>query len=329
MAWYHMPGEAQDVAICSRIRLIRNVAEYPFPARLDAGRARELMDRVGEVLIPNGFVRLEPTELPRAAAFALVEGQYISPSLVRESLPHAVFLNEPCGLSVAVGGEEHLTLRGVGAGLSICDTAEAVLRIEGLLDEAMGLAFDEHLGYLTRSPADVGTGLCADTLLCMPQSEMAVRGHSLPSLQVRRVGAEGCGLYRASVKAVLGMREEEALALLERGVRRLIDGERQRRAAISGEARDRLIDRLERAEAVLKAAHLLSAEELVERLSDLRVGAAMGILPRVKVEALTALLIEGMPAHLSRSAPGESVSEHDRALMRARAARALSTGGCA
>ncbi len=95
MAWYHVPGHEQDVAICTRVRLSRNVEGFPYPARMDPARAREIIGRVGAILEKNGFSRQDFSELTRQMAYALAERQYIGAAALRESLPHALFLNEP------------------------------------------------------------------------------------------------------------------------------------------------------------------------------------------------------------------------------------------
>ena len=56
MSWYHIPGNQQDVAVSTRVRLARNLAGYSFPARLDASGARAIIEAVGSVLEKNGFV---------------------------------------------------------------------------------------------------------------------------------------------------------------------------------------------------------------------------------------------------------------------------------
>jgi protein arginine kinase len=50
MSWYHIPGNQQDVAVSTRVRLARNLAGYPFPDRLDASGARGILEAVGVVL---------------------------------------------------------------------------------------------------------------------------------------------------------------------------------------------------------------------------------------------------------------------------------------
>ena len=68
MSWYHTPGNDQDVAISTRIRLSRNIAGVPFPARLDAAGARESIHTVGSVLEKNGFIATDFSEISGTAA---------------------------------------------------------------------------------------------------------------------------------------------------------------------------------------------------------------------------------------------------------------------
>ncbi len=325
MAWYHIPGKDQDVVVSTRVRLSRNIAELPFPPRLDAARAREVITRVGEILEKNGFSRLEPGGLSRTAAYALVEKQYVEPSFLRESLPHAVFLNEPCDLSISVCEEDHIRLGALRPGLSLGDALAGAMEVEALLDRAMELAFDERLGYLTRSPDELGTGLRASVILSLPllgtsgRMEGLMQSLSQTGLSLRALGGERGGwLYRLSNRTTLGASEEELIGNLDEAARRIMENERRLRSAGGESEQERLVDRVCRAEGILRSARLMSAEELVSLLDDVRLGAAMGILSGVKVEALTALLIEAMPAGLALGSECEGQSEQVQARIRAR-----------
>ncbi len=331
MAWYHIPGHDQDVAVVSRVRLSRNLADLPFPSKLDAPRARELITRVGEVLEQNGFTRSDPSELTRPAAYALVERQYVSPAFVRESLPHALFLNEPCNLSVSVCVEDHIRLRSVLPGLALRDGLAGVLGIESLLDRAFPLAFDERLGYLSRSPMELGCGVRASVMLCLPMLEAEGRIEPLTArlaqtgVLLRAICRPGTGgsLYRLTGRPMLGVSEEDSIATPEEAAGRVIEAERRARQALSGTARERVRDRVRRAEAILRSAYLLTATEVPGLLAEARLGAALGMAEEVRVEAVTAALIESMPAGLSSVASDISPadSETARDALRARLVR--------
>lgn len=331
MAWYQIPGNEQDAVISTQVRMARNLAAFPFPSRLDAPRAREIITAVGNILEKNGFIRTDFADISRTSAYALVEKHYISPLFVGESLPHALFLNEPCNLSVMVCEEDHIRLQAIYPGLSLRDALSGVCKVETLLDNAFELAFDEHLGYLTQNPTELGTAMQASVTLCLPMLTAAGRmdslipalgrlGLTLRGLCGTSRGGTGC-LYRLTSRSTLGISEEEATTALEEAVRRLLDSERRLRATVSGEELDRLTDRVYRARGILRSAHILSAEELLSLHADVRLGAAMGLLRDVRVEALTALLIESMPATLSLTADNEPKDDRERDILRAKLVR--------
>ena len=62
MSWYHVAGNQQDTIVCTCVRLSRNLAGYPFPARLEAAGAREIIGKVGAVLEKNGFTLSDKVE---------------------------------------------------------------------------------------------------------------------------------------------------------------------------------------------------------------------------------------------------------------------------
>ena len=328
MSWYHIPGNQQDVAVSTRVRLARNLVGYPFPARLDAAGAKSVIDLVGGVLEKNGFVRMDLASLSRASAESLVEKRFISPRFARESLPHVLFLNDPCNLSVMVCEEDHIRIQCILPGFSLQDAWEGAAKVEALLDGALELAFDPKLGYLTASPLHLGTALRGSVMLSLPLLSAAGRTEALArqlmqtGLSLRGIFGEGAaavgGLYRISARATLGVSEEETLARLSEGAQSVMNAERKAREGLADADLDRLTDRIRRAEGILRHAHLLSAVEMIELLGLLRLGAAMGMVHGVKVEALTALLAEGMPATLSLSVEPPPKNDHEREILRAK-----------
>jgi protein arginine kinase len=328
MSWYHIPGSEQDTVISTRVRLARNLTDFPFTSRLDAARARELVGRVGEVLEKNGFSRVDFADISRTAAQSLVEKHYASPAFVRESLPHALFLNEPCNLSVMVCEEDHIRLQCILPGLSLHDAYAGACKVEALLDSAFSLAFDQHFGYLTACPTNLGTAMRASVMLCLPMLSMGRRPEAL-SLQLGQTGlimrglyGEGTaavgGLYQISNRATLGLTEEDILDRLARAAEQITATERHLRESVSGAELDKLTDRVCRAEGILRYAHSLTSAELIALLSDARLGAAMGILTGIRVEAMTALLVEAMPATLTLAQTNPPRSDHERDVLRAR-----------
>ena len=335
MAWYHIPGNRQDAVICTQVRLSRNLADYPFPGRLEAPLAREIIAKAGEVLLPNGFTKIDFTDISRTAAQALVEQQYASPAFLRESLPHALFVNEPCNLAVAICEEDHVRIRSLRAGLSLQDAFLGACTMEELMDAALGFAFDKRLGYLTSSPACAGTAMQASVTLSLPLLAEERRLASMAS-QILQVGLTlrglsgvessfSGGLCRLSNRVIPGLTEEEMLARLEHAVDHLVAAEATLRGGLSAGDGARIRDRARRAEGILRYAHMLPPGELLEYLADLRLGAALGITD-LRVEALTALFVEAMPATLTLAAKEPPKQEQERDILRAQTVRATLFG---
>ncbi len=309
MAWYHIPGPEQDVALLTEITCVRNIEALPFPAHMDAGGARSLIADVAATLEPNGFTDVGIADLPRTAAFSLAEKRYTSPDLITLSRPHALLIHEPCGLSVSLGGTDHMAITALRTGLALDEAYTSVYSVESVLDQRFELAFDERYGYLSADPALVGTGLSVTVVLCLPMMQASEHidhlsqrffFHGIQLTPLAPIGKNSMGaLYRLSNTTTLGLSEEEVIGKLHLAARHLIRLERQLRASVSGDAYTRLTDRLRRSQAILQASPRLSVSEAVTRLCDLRLGASIGALNDIKVEALTVALMETMPACLA------------------------------
>ena len=78
----------------------------------------------------------------------------------------------------------------------------------------------------------------------------------------------------------------------------MADCERQAREALLDRGRVRLEDRAWRAKGQLTHARLLSTREALDALSDLRLGSALDLVPRVDESVVSALFLDIQGAHL-------------------------------
>lgn len=324
MSWYTVPGVDQDAVLHTQIQIFRNLCNTPFPSRMEADAAVELIDKVGGVLSGNGFHKVDFTDVSRVTAYAYAEQQYITPEFLRKSLVHALYLNEPCNLSVSLCDDDHIHIRSLMPGLSLKDAFNSAYKIEGLLDTHFDFAFDRDLGYLTQHPSCLGNAMTISVLLFLPALSLCDR---IPALS-RHVHDAGfclsplCGedehalgfLYRISTRSSFGLDEQTVCDHMEKAVRQIVDSERSRRKALPTELLDTLMDRALRAKGILRCAHLLSIGEYVELSSYLRLGISLGWINDVHIETLNSLLVELMPATLTLSAETQpqNVAEQDK-----------------
>ncbi len=331
-AWMEQPGPEPDVVVSCRVRLARNLVGYPFVTRLEEGPATQLCQRLREVL---GEVRLEGGEplwvdLPKVTPWVrllLRERHLISRDLAgvddgRRPLPGRAVLFSAAETSAAmVNEEDHLRLSGFAAGFDPGLAMRRVRELEGLLEDRLEFACTPQLGFLTACPTNVGTGLRASVMLHLPalglvrtELEKVFTAAARTGLAVRGMYGEGSraagDFYQISNQVTLGRREEDLLGDLSSLVPSIVAFERRVRSALLEEQRSALEDRVGRSLGMLCNARLLPSEVALQHLSNLRLGAALGLFSGHDLNELNGLTVRIQKGHVQGlgSAAGEPAS---------------------
>ena len=324
MTWYNMTGRDQDIVLSSRIRFARNLDGYPFDTRLSNAAAEEIIEKVGGVLLKNGFTRASLASPTETASY--VEKHYISREFAQKRPPHALLMNEPCGYAVMLCEEDHMRLQCILPGLALEEAYASLCKLDDLVDENFAIAYDDTLGYLTHCPTNLGTGMRASVMMFLPALTMAGKINGLASqlskigLTMRGLYGEGTAaqgyIYQISNQITLGITEENTLKKLSDVISQIKESEHAVRALINEERNPDLIDRICRAEGILRHAFLLSSSEFISLYADVRLGVALGVVKEIDYKTLDSLFISVMPATLMLSASAEG--EKARDILRAR-----------
>lgn len=327
MAWHNTVGKNADTVISSRVRLARNINGYPFASRLDAAGANEIIEKVSAPLESAGFRKINFADLSPIMTTSYVERHYVSPEFANQESPHALLLQEQIGVAVMVCEEDHLRIQSILPGLALEEAYKNAQQTEKRLDEDFDFAYNEELGYLTHCPTNLGTGMRASVMMFLPALTRGGYMDSLASqlskigLTVRGLFGEGSGaagsMYQISNQITLGITEEETLKKLKEAVRQISEKEQAARKSISGEALDRLTDKILRAVGTLKHAYMISSAEFIKLFSLVRFGISLGLVSDISYEQLGTLLVEAMPATLTLSSESTPRSETARDKLRA------------
>ena len=87
------------------------------------------------------------------------------------------------------------------------------------------------------------------------------------------------------------------------------------REQLLNEGREKLADRAGRALGVLKHAHIISTQEAVQLISDVRLGVEMGLIKNIPVKVLNELLVLIRPASLQHL-KGKKLRAYERDIER-------------
>ena len=327
LGWALEDGPEGDIVVSTRVRLARNLQGFPFPARSsedDRGRVFETVRIALASLtdVPDIDIwRVE--DLDERQAGLLLERHVVSRELIKGSgngISHAALaLWSDDSVGIMVNEEDHLRIQALTGGFDLEDTWRVVDRLDERLGELLAFAFHHEYGFLTACPTNVGTGLRASVLVHLPglvltkEIHKVLEGISQLGLTYRGLHGEGSevvgNLFQISNQTTLGKQEEDLVGHLTRLVSKVVDYERSARAMMLRDAPGVLEDKVWRAYGILRHARSLSAEEMVNLLSALRLGLSLKLLKSPRVQTLNEILVFGQAGHLayaSGTAPGDA-----------------------
>ncbi|HWE36373.1 MAG TPA: protein arginine kinase [Isosphaeraceae bacterium] len=317
--WLRGTGPESDIVMCSRIRLARNLADFPFINKASrAERAEIEADARAAFAAPAlELSYFDVNALPELDRQFLVERQLISFELAKSNGPRGVAVGPLENVAIMVNEEDHLRIQVMLSGLSLADVWERINRLDDQIEEHLTYAFNPRLGYLTACPTNVGTGIRVGVMLHLPalvqtkQIEKVFRALHKINLAVRGLYGEGSqafgDFYQISNQQTLGKSEPELIRNLSDVVPQIITYERQARDELVKQRRQHLHDQVSRAYGVLKTAHTISSEETMHLLSLVRMGVNLGLIDDLDIPTVNELFIHTQPAHLQklRGAPLE------------------------
>lgn len=330
--WMEQLGPESDIIISSRIRLARNIEEFPFPVALTKNKSKELIKKVrdtileGNTTLKNDFEGFELEELPQLEKQALVEKYLISAALVDQAEKSAVLLNKDESVSIMINEEDHIRIQCLLPGFQLNEAWNTADKIDDVLEGNIKYAFDEELGYLTSCPTNVGTGIRASVMVHLPALTMTgyinriLQAASQIGLAVRGIHGEGTeftgNIFQISNQLTLGRNEGEIIANLKDVTLQIIQKERDARNTLLSSNRIQLEDRMYRSYGILVNARILSSQEFMKLLSDLRLAVDMKIIEGISLNVINQMMVMAQPAYLQKSA-GKPLSVNERDIRRA------------
>ncbi len=329
--WLRGGGPESDIVISSRIRLARNLADFPFISRAttqDRARIEKILhERVVAIAAHTDLLYVNVSQLEKVDRQFLVERHLISREHAEGQGARAVAIDSLEKFSLMINEEDHLRIQAMQSGLDLNGVWDQINRIDDVIEEKVAYAFHDRLGYLTACPTNVGTGMRVSVMLHLPalvitrQIDKVFRSLQKISLAVRGLYGEGSqamgDFYQISNQITLGRTESELIRQVSDIVPVIIDYERQAREFLIKESQESLHDRVSRAYGILRTAQTITSEETMHLLSSVRMGVNLGLIHDLDIEAINELFIRTQPAHLQKITGGE-LDTTDRNIERAR-----------
>ncbi|MCP4293483.1 MAG: hypothetical protein GY780_16775 [bacterium] len=330
MPWLDSSGPASDTVIGTWGRLARNLSAFEFPENASVETRKSIAGQFIDVFKnqsadDNGWIfdldHSEPIVLK-----LLKEKSYIPVSNPKPDSGRLLCLEKDKHRRILVNFEDHLQFGVCHSGFQPLEVLAQLQDLENSFDQNMEFAFRDDLGFLTANPLNAGTGLKISIMVHLPGLVMTDEiDKILNALRQLRFGVRGPFGSGTAVRGAvfvisnlisLGRDESEIASDFEFHLGKVLRHERTARQQLFASDSLGLEDLSHRSLAVLKNSRLMTSQEAIDRLSHLRLGMGLDMLPHLEYALLNEAMILGQPSHL------ELIAGHDLTVQEMTEARA-------
>ncbi len=309
-AWYASMGEDDDVVLSSRVRLARNLANFPFPESCDDDEATSVQN-----IIFDSFNHFDNAESYHNVSLPSVEplgAKILSErGLFENNFGTGLVMRLDGISSCLINCIDHARISSFTAGLG-CNTAYVASReIDMQLQEHIQFAASHDFGYLTANVLDSGSGMKTSLRLHLPSISYAGKINDVISLASDKgftlTAAFGSGtknasslgaFYQISSYNSVSGNEIDQLASITAFGKNISEMERKFRSDYADNKVTNVRDIILRAFASARFCMLMEVREAVEVISAVKWGLDLGYIKGCEDFELSSLLYRIQSGHL-------------------------------
>lgn len=307
-------NNGHSVVISSRVRLARNITEFPFPDWADEQQRVTIANRICDAL--NHVESLKNSKFIAMSSISevdievLKERHIISRELANKRHGTGVVVSEGEHVAIMVNEEDHMRLQVINSGLNLMGIWQKIDKLDWELDKHLEYAFSSKYGFLTACPTNLGTGLRAGVMMhlvglrLLNEINRVINGLTQLRIAVRGLFGEGSeafgDMFQLSNLVSLGVSELDILNRITQIAKEVAHHEENARARLMEGQYTRMVDRVGRAYGTLMYAQLISSSELADLLSILRLGVEIGLVKNLSVATINKILLLAQPGHLQK-----------------------------
>lgn len=316
--WYIDVGPDSDIVVSSRIRLARNFDAYPFPQRSTPEQQEKVIENTCEALFTNNpklkdnFNLIRFKEISPIERQILVEKHLVSKELAESTLQTAALISHDEQISIMINEEDHLRIQCLASGMQLEKAFDISNYLDNLISEKVDYAFNDNMGYLTSCPTNLGTAIRVSLMLHLPALTMTgyirtvLESCGKLGLAVRGLYGENTeaygNMYQLSNQVTLGKSENDIVISLKTVGYQIMEQERLLRTELLNRNGSKLEDRIMRSYGILRFARVLSSDEALQRLSDLRLGIDVGLIKELTEIDVNEMMLNIQSGSLQKSA---------------------------
>ena len=327
-AWYAYPGTDNDVVLSTRVRLARNLANFPFPNKLHGSAnaiSRETDGQRIQSIVFDSFNRFENSDQFQAISVdkldplgsRILEERGVIDSTEGENL--GIVMRTDGKVSCTVNVIDHVRIASFTPGLDVDGALGLCREVDDGMQKNVQFAASYDFGYLTSSLLDAGSGMKISLRVHLPSlsalgriqtvsQDMQEKGILFTACygaggvdKANTLGGKGMSLgsyYQiAGTNSFTGNEYDQTAAVAAVG-KQLVELERKARTECSQSMPTDIRDDVYRAYALSRFSKFISLREAIDVVSGVKWGKDLGLLTGIDDAELHALLYRIQEAHL-------------------------------
>lgn len=313
------------VWIASTFSLSRNVEKFKFPAKLDAGRQKQIMGVISKELLASPILE-KPILLHAEEGTPLQKEYLVEHFLAVQSFQQArqgeAFLLDNTGEFLAtLNMHDHVHFHYLDCKGELENSWNRLVQIEAALGKSINYAFSPKYGFLTSDFNQCGTALNISVFLQLPalihSGEIDNVLEKLIDDSLYVTGIQGNpteiigDLIVIQNNYTLGITEENIISTLRSCTTKLQVEEHAARNKISREESADIKDHISRAFGILIHSYQIEAIEALNALSLVKLGAELGWAKGITIGELNQVFFNCRRAHLLHQCNGSAVKQEE------------------
>ena len=310
-AWFEKPGPDDDVVVSSRVRLARNLANFPFPSNFFSDDSERVQNIIFDSF--NHMSNAEAYQIIRLDSIEELGGKILcEKGLIQEKEATAIITRVDGVAACIVNGRDHVRIASFAPGLSCNASYIHAREIDLQMQERIQFAASHEFGYLTASVNDAGSGMKTSLRLHLPSASHAGKikeliqhandnGFSMTDCfgSSSSQAATSLGAYYsiASSQSFAGNEIDQLAAITSLG-KYISEYERKIRSEYADNKSTAVRDLILRSYATVKSCMLLKWREAVELISTLKWGCDLNLVSGTVPHDFTSLLYRIQSGHL-------------------------------
>ncbi len=317
--WYTKQGPDNDVVLSTRIRISRNLADFPFPQKFKNDDSVRVQTLVFDSILKN-----DKSSAYQTLAVASLNNLGAQMLLERGLIEHSTLNSPGAGIVMKLSGEgansglvctindiDHVRISCFVPGLDCNSAYKECEKMDEILQKGLQFAASYDFGYLTSCIKDSGSGMKISCRVHLPSiaflNEIPKLFESLYSKGIvaepafgmsAEIGASIGSFYQLSSCIAGNGSELEQIANFTGNMKAVIELERKSRDTVLQKRTTEVTNQILKSYSLAKFCLLFDLRDSIKIISDIKWGKNLDLIKEIDDSELTSLIYRVQESHL-------------------------------